>query len=40
MQSYAGGRNLWGPNTSEADEKKHGFKKPSYNDGLLEVRFA
>ncbi|PNW80627.1 hypothetical protein CHLRE_07g325550v5 [Chlamydomonas reinhardtii] len=37
LQSYAGGRNLWGPNTSEADEKKHGFKKPSYNDGLLEV---
>ncbi|KAG2440916.1 hypothetical protein HXX76_003769 [Chlamydomonas incerta] len=37
LQSYAGGRNLWGPNTSEAEEKKHGFKKPAYDDGLLEV---
>ncbi len=38
MQSYAGGRNLWGPNTSEAEQKKYGFKQPKYNDGLLEVR--
>ncbi|KAG2450538.1 hypothetical protein HYH02_005039 [Chlamydomonas schloesseri] len=37
LQSYAGGRNLWGPYTTEADEKKLGFKKPKYNDGLLEV---
>ncbi|KAG2493329.1 hypothetical protein HYH03_008464 [Edaphochlamys debaryana] len=37
LQSYAGGRNLWGPRTTAAAEKKHGFKKPSYHDGLLEV---
>ncbi|GIL44550.1 hypothetical protein Vafri_2081 [Volvox africanus] len=37
LQSYAGGRNLWGPSTTTHDEKKHGYKRPTYNDGLLEV---
>ncbi|GIL75862.1 hypothetical protein Vretimale_5572 [Volvox reticuliferus] len=37
LQSYAGGRNLWGPSTTAHDEKKRGYKKPTYNDGLLEV---
>ncbi|GLC73267.1 hypothetical protein PLESTF_001354100 [Pleodorina starrii] len=37
LQSYAGGRNLWGPSTTARDEKKFGYKKPAYNDGLLEV---
>ncbi|GFH18789.1 diacylglycerol kinase [Haematococcus lacustris] len=34
LQSYAGGRNLWGPSSLSGDKT---FKQPSYNDGLLEV---
>ncbi|KAJ9525409.1 hypothetical protein QJQ45_003187 [Haematococcus lacustris] len=34
LQSYAGGRNLWGPSSPSGDKT---FKQPSYNDGLLEV---
>ncbi|KAL6765054.1 ATP-NAD kinase-like domain-containing protein [Haematococcus lacustris] len=34
LQSYAGGRNLWGPSSPNGDKT---FKQPSYNDGLLEV---
>ncbi len=38
LQSYAGGRNLWG--TEDSHKCKHGdpeMRSPRYNDGLLEV---
>jgi hypothetical protein len=38
LQSYAGGRNLWGTSApSEEERLKLGLKEPSYSDGLLEV---
>ena len=36
MQSYAGGRDLWGLADTAKDAKK-GWKAPIFNDGLFEV---
>lgn len=36
LQSYAGGRDLWGLKDSNKDEKK-GWKVPIFNDGLIEA---
>ncbi len=39
LQSYAGGRNLWGRHHPQSgDGGKDEFQDPSYNDGKLEVR--
>ncbi|KXZ56309.1 hypothetical protein GPECTOR_1g272 [Gonium pectorale] len=38
VKSYAGGRNLWGPSTSQSDRKR-GLEPPSYNDGVLEAPY-
>lgn len=37
LQSYAGGRDLFGLSTDEAKLRRKGFEKPIFNDGLLEV---
>ncbi|GFR47198.1 hypothetical protein Agub_g8790, partial [Astrephomene gubernaculifera] len=37
LQSYGGGRNLWGRSTSAAEQRKRGWQEPAYNDGTLEV---
>ena len=37
LQSYAGGRDLWGLKDSNKDAAK-GWKVPIFNDGLIEVR--
>ena len=34
LQSYAGGRNIWG----ESESKKKTWRKPLVSDGLIEVR--
>ena len=36
MQSYAGGRDLWGLSDT-ANDGKRGWKEPIFNDGLFEV---
>ena len=36
LQSYAGGRDLWGLKDHKKDEQK-GWKNPIFNDGLIEV---
>jgi hypothetical protein len=36
LQSYAGGRNIWGE-ASEASRRKHGWHEPTPDDGLIEV---
>ena len=36
LQSYAGGRDLWGLKDSEKDKDK-GWTQPIFNDGLIEV---
>lgn len=36
LQSYAGGRNIWG----ESESKKKKWRKPSVADGLIEVRWG
>ena len=38
LQSYAGGRDLFGLNSPEDQLRKEGFLTPIFNDGLLEVR--
>eukprot|EP00892_Ulva_mutabilis_P011273 jgi/Ulvmu1/8518/UM044_0052.1 len=35
LQSYGGGRNIWGDHDTDAQER--GFIKPANNDGLIEV---
>jgi hypothetical protein len=37
LQSYAGGRDLWGLRDPARDAKK-GWKTPIFNDGVIEVR--
>lgn len=37
LQSYGGGRPIWGNSTSHKDQHKKGFVPPSFEDGLLEV---
>ena len=37
LQSYAGGRDLWGLQDHRKD-KERGWKTPIFNDGLIEVR--
>mmetsp|Transcript_9143 Transcript_9143/g.19598 ORF Transcript_9143/g.19598 Transcript_9143/m.19598 type:complete len:507 (+) Transcript_9143:45-1565(+) len=37
LQSYAGGRNLWGPKTTQRDKEVLKQKEPNHADGLLEV---
>lgn len=36
LQSYAGGRDLWGLKDTKGDKAK-GWKTPIFNDGLIEV---
>ena len=36
LQSYAGGRDLWGLKDTTKDQAK-GWKVPIFNDGLIEV---
>lgn len=36
LQSYAGGRDLWGLKDTGKDQAK-GWKVPIFNDGLIEV---
>lgn len=36
LQSYAGGRDLWGLRDPSRDAKK-GWKTPIFNDGVIEV---
>lgn len=38
LQSYAGGRDLFGLSTRTARLRSKGYEKPIFNDGLLEVR--
>lgn len=38
LQSYAGGRDLFGLATDPAKLEKRGYQVPIFNDGLLEVR--
>lgn len=38
LQSYAGGRDLWGLKDMAKDREK-GWKVPIFNDGLIEVSF-
>lgn len=38
LQSYAGGRDLWGLKDLSKDQEK-GWKTPIFNDGLIEVTF-
>lgn len=39
LQSYGGGRDLWGLTNEEADHHtKRTFQQPIFNDGLFEVR--
>jgi len=38
LQSYGGGRNIWGPTTSEKSKQKHKWDDPKPYDGCLEVR--
>ena len=37
LQSYGGGRDLWGLKDTSKDKEK-GWKVPIFNDGLIEVR--
>ncbi len=37
LQSYAGGRDLWGLRDPKRDAAK-GWQTPIFNDGLIEVR--
>lgn len=37
LQSYAGGRDLFGLNTDTQKLHSKGYEKPIFNDGLLEV---
>ncbi|KAF5833126.1 ATP-NAD kinase-like domain-containing protein [Dunaliella salina] len=37
LQSYAGGRQLWGATPLTRNDLNRGLKEPSYNDGLVEV---
>ena len=37
IQSYAGGRDLWGLADTGSDVRK-GWRTPIFNDGLIEVR--
>ena len=37
LQSYGGGRNLWGWGLSEKDQQRRKLKHPTFNDGLFEV---
>ena len=37
LQSYAGGRDLWGLKDTAKDQAK-GWKVPIFNDGLIEVK--
>ncbi len=39
LQSYAGGRDLWGLRDPKRDAAK-GWQTPIFNDGLIEVRRA
>jgi diacylglycerol kinase (ATP) len=36
LQSYAGGKNIWGTKTSKKDAQR-GYKPPASDDGLIEV---
>eukprot|EP01025_Chloroclados_australasicus_P017201 TRINITY_DN18754_c0_g2_i3.p1 TRINITY_DN18754_c0_g2~~TRINITY_DN18754_c0_g2_i3.p1 ORF type:complete len:348 (+),score=50.19 TRINITY_DN18754_c0_g2_i3:49-1092(+) len=36
VQSYAGGKNIWGK-AYKAKDKKRGYQKPNWDDGLIEV---
>jgi hypothetical protein len=38
LQSYGGGRNIWGPKMTQQSVQKHGWKEPMPNDNMLEVR--
>ena len=38
LQSYAGGRNIWGPKMKKSSIAKHGWTQPVPSDGVLEVR--
>jgi diacylglycerol kinase (ATP) len=37
LQSYGGGRNIWGPKMTAQSVEKHGWKEPTPNDNMLEV---
>ena len=37
LQSYAGGRDLFGLRTRESSLHRRGYQQPIFNDGLLEV---
>ena len=37
IQSYAGGRDLWGLHDTNKDARK-GWRTPIFNDGLIEAR--
>ena len=37
LQSYAGGRDLFGLHTTESSLQRRGYQLPIFNDGLLEV---
>ena len=37
LQSYAGGRDLFGLGTKESSLQRRGYQLPIFNDGLLEV---
>lgn len=38
LQSYGGGRDIWGLADSKEDTKR-GWKTPIFNDGMFEVSF-
>ena len=39
LQSYGGGRNIWGERMKPEKAKARGFVKPSVDDGMVEVRW-
>lgn len=37
LQSYGGGRDLWGLRCNTPEDRKKGWSQPIFNDGLFEV---